>query len=935
MRVCLVSGDQVGAQDGIDSAFKELAMLLAKNDVQVDLLHCPTTPLSRPARQVVVAELRAVNIEVGFLRCDRFVSGPGSAEKRSYAAFRHLFELDGKYDVVHFPDYGGLAYFSVSAKRQGLAFQNTNLVIHLGGPSKWVLETGSALPTRPDQLKTDFIEKESIRLADEVVSPSRYLIGWMSKNGFQFPPSENVRVLKDVCTALVERMSAHLPENESAEDGRLEIDEIVFFADQDEINGLVTFCDALDTLEEKLVASDVRVTFLGKFCDVNGEVSGILLARRAVKWCFPISVYPDYDLDESASYLARRPGSIVIIPRAEDSSSPSVISAIALRKRLIASSRGGTRELIGESQHSQLLYDATREGLASKIGTALTEGVPFPVAAEPPQKAEDKWLEFHEEMQKSLRVVTKSTPTAGGDRPRVVLGITHYERPAKLIDAVMSAINQTYSNLQIVVVDDGSVAADSVAALSEVEAILKRAGGFLIRKENAYLGAARNAVVQATESDYICFLDDDDIAFPDLIEKLVMSATHSGADVMSCMNIFMRESRRVEAWPDPATFCGKVSYVPTGGPLALAPIENCIGAATALIRRDFISRVGGYTELRGVGHEDYELYVRMLQAGAKVEVCPLVLYLYEVDRPSMINSTSSVQNFKRVADSIKFDLNTAAWRDFVRLQAGRTAVERQADRRAREDRRSMHGAILERISDPARTTQARLLDLAEYASVLGARTMGQAFAEAARGPDCPAEKPSNMGSSVHAPREGAQDHSLSMKVDLGMGRFAKVANHLEYIARTRSNLADQEWRILEVMLHRHGEYIDWLSLRAALSSVVMSQAQVLFTLPPLFLLSLGLKDLTAARALFDEGLHADETDYLKRYRDVARAIEAKKMPSGLYHYQHWGFAEGRVGFPILSRISALTEAGAFPWELEDALPALRFSGGVRPVSSRR
>nr|AIA92007.1 Glycos_transf_2 [uncultured Klebsiella sp.] len=85
----------------------------------------------------------------------------------------------------------------------------------------------------------------------------------------------------------------------------------------------------------------------------------------------------------------------------------------------------------------------------------------------------------------------------------MVLGITHYERPAKLLEAVMSAIRQSYRNLQIVVVDDGSSCPATLEALDKIEVILERAGGKLLRRENGYLGAARNTIAAATQSDYL------------------------------------------------------------------------------------------------------------------------------------------------------------------------------------------------------------------------------------------------------------------------------------------------------------------------------------------------------------------------------------------------------------------------------------------------
>ena len=255
--------------------------------------------------------------------------------------------------------------------------------------------------------------------------------------------------------------------------------------------------------------------------------------------------------------------------------------------------------------------------------------------------------------------------------PRVTFAITHHERPKKLVDAILSAVCQTYSNFEILVVDDGSKSEATLADLRHIEGLLDRVGGRLVRQENAYLGAARNTAVREATGEFICFLDDDDIAMPELVQTLVTAIVSMEADAVNCMNLFMEESVRSEVLARSDLAPTKVHYVPLGGPLSLAPTENCLGAATAIFRRSALLEIGGYSEIKGVGHEDYELYLRLVQAGKRVSVVPMPLYYYEVGRPSMLSRTSLSRNFRRCFDVVDTRTNSDAWRDVVGLNVGK------------------------------------------------------------------------------------------------------------------------------------------------------------------------------------------------------------------------------------------------------------------------
>lgn len=92
-----------------------------------------------------------------------------------------------------------------------------------------------------------------------------------------------------------------------------------------------------------------------------------------------------------------------------------------------------------------------------------------------------------------------------------------------------SVVNQTYRNLEIILVDDGSP--DNCPAMCDAWA-KKDDRIRVIHKENAGLGMARNTGITHASGQYICFFDSDDYVESDTIEKVLMLATVEKADVV-------------------------------------------------------------------------------------------------------------------------------------------------------------------------------------------------------------------------------------------------------------------------------------------------------------------------------------------------------------------------------------------------------------------
>ena len=110
------------------------------------------------------------------------------------------------------------------------------------------------------------------------------------------------------------------------------------------------------------------------------------------------------------------------------------------------------------------------------------------------------------------------------DVPIVSVVIPTYRRPAEVQVAVHSALNQSYRQLEVVVVVDGPQP-ETENALRTIEDPRLRV---VVNAENQGLAESRNVGVRAAKGEWLAFLDDDDSWFPTKIEKQLQAAQKVG-----------------------------------------------------------------------------------------------------------------------------------------------------------------------------------------------------------------------------------------------------------------------------------------------------------------------------------------------------------------------------------------------------------------------
>lgn len=118
-------------------------------------------------------------------------------------------------------------------------------------------------------------------------------------------------------------------------------------------------------------------------------------------------------------------------------------------------------------------------------------------------------------------------------KPLVSIVINNYNYGQFLQEAIDSAFKQSYPNIEVVVVDDGSTDNSREIIASYKEQIIP------VLKENGGQASAFKAGFTASKGDIICFLDADDIFLPEKVSKIVDVFEHS-EDIGWCFHRVMR-----------------------------------------------------------------------------------------------------------------------------------------------------------------------------------------------------------------------------------------------------------------------------------------------------------------------------------------------------------------------------------------------------------
>lgn len=180
-----------------------------------------------------------------------------------------------------------------------------------------------------------------------------------------------------------------------------------------------------------------------------------------------------------------------------------------------------------------------------------------------------------------------------------------YNRENTIKRAIDSVLCQTYANLEIIIVDDGST--DNTVEI--VKGYEDRRIRLVCQKENGGANKARNIGIANSRGEYIAFQDSDDEWFQDKLRTQIEYMELQGCMACYCpYNLCERDSMRTI----PGDFSNLDKY--QRGLREILAEYNVVGTPTLLIKRDVLKLLGGeYFDEQLPRMQDYDFVVRLVQ----------------------------------------------------------------------------------------------------------------------------------------------------------------------------------------------------------------------------------------------------------------------------------------------------------------------------------
>ena len=222
---------------------------------------------------------------------------------------------------------------------------------------------------------------------------------------------------------------------------------------------------------------------------------------------------------------------------------------------------------------------------------------------------------------------------------KVSLIIPVYNVEKYLTQCLDSVLAQTYTNLQIIIIDDGSTD-NSGKIADEFAAKDKRIN--VIHKENEGVSIARNVGINFATGKYVCFSDADDYLMPDYVEYLLELAIKNNADISLTKEMFTTfhtsqvQKDRQEVYTAEQTTIDILSYnIP-------------IGVYCKMFKRDLLGETIRFVPNIRIG-EGFNFNTEAFQRAQRVAIGRKKIYFYRRDN---MGSATTCYSFEKWENAI-------------------------------------------------------------------------------------------------------------------------------------------------------------------------------------------------------------------------------------------------------------------------------------------
>lgn len=230
--------------------------------------------------------------------------------------------------------------------------------------------------------------------------------------------------------------------------------------------------------------------------------------------------------------------------------------------------------------------------------------------------------------------------------PKVSIVIPTYNQADFLPKAIQSALNQTYRDWEMIIVDDGSTDNTEEIVKGYKESRIR----YIVKKYNFGVSAARNTGIKNSGGKYIAFLDSDDEWFPEKIscQMKIFQKEDSKCGVVCTGGYIIKDNKK--------TISIKSISLSSNSFYRKILLENTVGTSTVLVKKECFEKVGLFDEsLKNC--EDWDMWIRIAKYYKFIFIkLPLIKYYIHPGQQSE-NIFSKVNARKRILFKYQDELN--------------------------------------------------------------------------------------------------------------------------------------------------------------------------------------------------------------------------------------------------------------------------------------
>jgi len=544
-----------------------------------------------------------------------------------YLIIKHMIGAEGKPAIIETQDYLGIGYYLLQFRH--LLYEEVKdipIILTLHSPAFLYLEYNRVPTYRFPEFHTCEMEKQAIYMADHLISPTHFLVDAIRNDtGINDKP---VAIIRNPYYAVHPATLTH-SRNKIVYYGKLSPQkgsfELLSYFKRMWDNGFDHPLHIIGGTD--IVYHPERLT-MGQI--VKRDYASYITRGLLI---FHGKITPSSLANELKS------AHVIIVPSIVDNLPYVVIEAMALGKVVLASMQGGQKEMIDHGTNG-FLFDHSLPGDFEKQLTHILS-LPEEVILETGRSAMAKVASMYdpeviakEKLSLCDNIIRphsrpalfpflrqeKYTPLPEPQKNGKLSIVVPYYNMGKFINDCIDSINaSTYSNLEILLIDDGSTDEESRTALLGLTG-QKRVR--LFQKPNEGLAETRNFGALQASGEFLAFLDADDRISPDYYEKAI-------AVLEAYSNVFFAGSwvqyfgNSAASW---ITFSPQPPYL---------LIHNTLNSSGLVYKKEAFLQSGLNDKRVDYGLEDYESVVHLVSKGYNGIVLPELLFRYQVRDGSM------------------------------------------------------------------------------------------------------------------------------------------------------------------------------------------------------------------------------------------------------------------------------------------------------------